>query len=566
MSERRAGRWFVLTGLTRLSVRVARLLVEDGAGVALVTSDPDDPLRTLLPEEVRVVLDPGDHERALSDAGLSGATALLVMGEDDLENLHLAVVGNTVGPDVPIVIRIFNPVLSDQFHEYMNVRRAYSVSALSAPTFVAAALSEDVVATMHLGDAEVILCRILVNPGSAIAGRTAGDVERDLDVAVVATAGAAGWQGASPDDRIEEGQEILVGGLLVPVLDLAVRDNRRLEAGRRRARRRRLPRPMRRSRGRPTLLPVAAAILSALLVAAGITFALAEDLAFVDAVYFTITAAFGDYLLGEATWWLKVVGILTILGGGALAAVLFSQLTAFATAERLEERIGRRARQLTDHVVVAGLGTVGYRVARLMSDLGIPVVAVERSPDASFREALGERAPVLFGDIRLPETLERAGIAQAACLIACTDDDLANVVACLHARRLNDGIRTIARVFDEGLAGRVERAFRIDASLSTTQVAAPAFASAASDQRAVRRVRRDGTTFLALRHELGEPLGLDDVEQWRVRGLRVLAFRRGLGAVQSVSRLSEGLVPGDAVIVTGPDEVVREIVLSSGSG
>ena len=71
---------------------------------------------------------------------------------------------------------------------------------------------------------------------------------------------------------------------------------------------------------------------------------------------------------------------------------------------------------------------------------------LELAPDARFVEAVRERSVVLSGDVRLPENLQRAAIEQAVAFLACTNDDLTNVQSCLHARRLNPGIRTVARI------------------------------------------------------------------------------------------------------------------------
>ncbi|MBC3844067.1 hypothetical protein GXW82_39340 [Streptacidiphilus sp. 4-A2] len=44
--------------------------------------------------------------------------------------------------------------------------------------------------------------------------------------------------------------------------------------------------------------------------------------------------------------------------------------------------LNRPLRTTTDHIVVLGLGKVGTRVMERLADLRIPVVAVERDPDA----------------------------------------------------------------------------------------------------------------------------------------------------------------------------------------
>ncbi|MGH2674271.1 MAG: NAD-binding protein [Actinomycetota bacterium] len=558
-----AGRRFVIHGLSRLTVRVARLLAVEMAEVVVVAAEEGRRLAPLLGDNAQVVWASPDLEADLREAGVSRAQAFLVLGDEDLENLQAAVVGNALSPATPVVLRIFNPVLAEQFEAGLNVRRAYSVSALAAPVFVAAALGEDVVQTLHLGDDEVALCRVTVNPGSPVAGESTAELERDFHLALLARAGPAGeWDPTTGGERIREGDQIMVGGPITDVLRLAVRDQT-MFGERRPARWRRTDRPARRGprRRAATLLPAMGSALAVLMLAAIIVFGIARGLAPIDAVYFTVTTAFGEFTLGDAHPALKVLGVITVLVGGALIGVVFSQLASIATAERLEQRAGRRARRYAGHVVVAGLGTVGYRVLSLLCDLGIPTVAIERTPDSRFREAIGDRAPVLSGDVRLPESLDRARVADAACLLACTDDDLANVLACLHARRVNPAIRTVARVFDEHLADRVGPAFGLDVALSATAIASDAFAAAATDERAPLPFDAGPVRHLTLREDFDEPVSRVDVRRWEAQGIHLLAFRRGQGPVEPPSALEDPLGPGDSALVAGPEPVIRRLLL-----
>jgi Trk K+ transport system NAD-binding subunit len=562
-----AGRRFVIHGLSRLTVRVARLLAEDLAEVVVVAHEKGRPLAPLLGDIAQLVWADGDQEAALAQAGLAGSQALLVLGEDDLHNLQAAVIGNALAPAVPVVLRIFNPVLAEQFATGLNVRRAYSVSALSAPAFVAAALSEQVIQTMHLGDDEVAVCRVEVNPGSPLAGRSTDDLEREFHLALVARGTPEGmWDPATGGERIGEGNEVIVGGPMIEVLRLAVRDHtifgRPRTKHRRRRRTERAATPVRSRTA--TLLPAMAAILAALLVAMAVAFGVAFDLDPVHAAYFTVTTAFGEFTLNDASSGLRALGIVAVLAGGALFGVLFSYLASVATTQRLEQRAGRRAQRLSGHVVVAGLGTVGYRVVSLLGELGIAAAAIERSVDSRFRDAVGDRAPVLSGDVRLPESLDRAGVADAECLVACTDDDLANVLACLHARRANPQIRTVARIFDESLAARVGSAFGIDVALSATGVAADAFAAAATDERAPVAFDTGPVRHLVLREDFDEPVDNQTVRSWEHQGLHLLAFRRGSDGVQPPSALRSPLRDGDSAVLAGPEGVVRRILLGPG--
>ena len=76
---------------------------------------------------------------------------MLALSESDLENLRGAVAARDLAPTVPVVLRAFDPLLADQLEQGWNVRRAYSVSALAAPAFVAAACGDAVLETLRLG-------------------------------------------------------------------------------------------------------------------------------------------------------------------------------------------------------------------------------------------------------------------------------------------------------------------------------------------------------------------------------------------------------------------------------
>jgi Trk K+ transport system NAD-binding subunit len=252
-----------------------------------------------------------------------------------------------------------------------------------------------------------------------------------------------------------------------------------------------------------TLLPATAAVLAALVVGSTIAFAVAEDLDVVDALYFTVATAWGSGSFDGDPAWEKVLGLVLMVGAGALVGVLFSHLAAIATAERLDLRMERRASGLRGHVVVAGLGTIGYRVLRLLDELDVPVVAIEQAATSRFAAAGAAHGPVLTGDARLPEDLARTGIALASCLIAATDDDLVNVSACVQAKAVNPTIRTVARIFDETLADHLGEALGVDVVVSASRVAAAAFVGAALDERAPRHVEFHGQRLVAFRHDFG---------------------------------------------------------------
>lgn len=563
---------FVIFGLSRLSVRVAHSLAETGAGLRLIHDGAeDDELRHLLPPAITVVsLVGGNYDAALREAQTEHAECLLVLGEDDMANLRAATAAQALAPDLAVVLRAFDPALASSLELGLNVRRAYSVSGLAAPAFIAAAAGGAVLETLLIGDGEVPLCRLPLAPGSPLIGLTPAEFKARHRCALIArSAQAEEWRSVLPDeqgsDEMSSGETLLIGGLLPDVLRLCC-----LNAG---------WLPVRRRRGKPpisagtmthrraTRLPWVTASLLIVLCLAVAVFSHVLRLRLVDAVYFVVTTAtttgYGDISLHDAPDWLKLFGCLVMLSGGALLGILFSHLASVATAERLDEMMGRRAGRLSGHIIIAGLGNVGYRVARTLTDLGLPVAVLERTADVRFAEAIRARSPVLTGDIRLPENLARVSVGQAVALIACTDDDLANLQACLHARRTNPELKTVARVFDESLAERLTRTFAITRALSASQAAAGAFVGAALDERALRPIRLGALSLLACRYSARSPISQATLAEWRSRGVRLLAYRTAPDAVHPPSALSGALPTGADAILCGPEAEILAIVGSA---
>ncbi len=136
---------------------------------------------------------------------------------------------------------------------------------------------------------------------------------------------------------------------------------------------------------------------------------------------------------------------------------------------------------LKDHVVVCGVGQVGYGVTKELLAFGETVVVVNRSGDEELLTRLRDlNVPIILGDARQSKTLELAGIKRAASVVCCTSDELTNLDIGLDARDLRPGIKVVLRMFDTTLAERVSRGFNIKTALSVSALAAPAFAAAAT--------------------------------------------------------------------------------------
>jgi len=173
---------------------------------------------------------------------------------------------------------------------------------------------------------------------------------------------------------------------------------------------------------------------------------------------------------------------LPIIGLGVLAdGVLRFGVMLFNKRARKEEWQVALASTYRNHIIVCGLGKLGYRVVRQLLDFGEEVVGVEMVADRPFVNTLRQvNVPVIVSDARQREVLVQAGVQHASALVACTQEDLTNLDIALDARELNPNIKIVLRMFDAELAKKIERGFGIHTAFSVSALAAPAFAAAAT--------------------------------------------------------------------------------------
>jgi Trk K+ transport system NAD-binding subunit len=180
-----------------------------------------------------------------------------------------------------------------------------------------------------------------------------------------------------------------------------------------------------------------------------------------------------------AAWLTRLVFFLVPVTG---VLVLGQGLVRLGTTLLSSEAWSRAmASTYSDHAVVCGLGRVSLRSIRWLLDLGQEVVVVEHHRDNPLLDELRAwNVPVVIGDARRGEVLESAGIHRADAIVPCTSDDLTNLSIALEARRLAPAIKVVLRMADVAMAARVRVGFDINTAFSIPEIAAPAFAAAAT--------------------------------------------------------------------------------------
>jgi Trk K+ transport system NAD-binding subunit len=544
---------FVVCGADALVYTLAVELANAGHRIRLTVITPPE-VRPDVPDfadlrtrGVRVLRAERLDERTFREAGLAGAEALALVMPDDMINLHAALVAREVEGDLRLVVRMFNTGLGYGIKKLFADSAVMSDAAMAAPAFVAAALGE--VAPTHF----------------RYAGRTLF-VARRSDV---------------PADKVvlplTGGTQVLPAGERTSPADLVLaqgpgRNNAQAITARRLARR---------GRRRRSLLSAGRAIRAGLNRKLGI--AVLATVA--------ITALAGGFLAHETGvhgfWRSFYVTLLTAVGSSdlepgnapiaqaaqlvlAIAGVaLLPLITAAVVDGVVKTRLALDRNQVhsvhADHIVLVGLGNVGTRVLRYLTDLGIDVVAIDRAPDArgaQVAEQLG--VPLIIGDASREETLRAASIDKCKALLVVSTDDAVNLQAALHARAVRPDIRVVLRLFDDDFAHRVQDAFNINISRSVSRLCAPAFAAAMLEREVLATIPVDRHALLVAAVKVlpgseldGAPLGDAD----RPGSARVIAMSEaGSEWVDWTADHRRVLSAGDEVVVVARRAGLRQLV------
>ena len=200
----------------------------------------------------------------------------------------------------------------------------------------------------------------------------------------------------------------------------------------------------------------------------------------IEGIYVMITMTFLQSAEPFPTEWylelfffiMPVVGISILAQGLTDFGILF-----FNRRLRGKEWELAVASTFSNHIVLIGMGHLGYRVATYLADLGQDVVVIEIAPKPDLLEkirALG--IPVIEEDGTRESVMLAAGIPQAHTILLCTQDDSLNLRMALKARNLNPQIQVVIRIFDDEFAESLQSQFGFHA-LSATGMAAPIFAA-----------------------------------------------------------------------------------------
>ena len=97
-------------------------------------------------------------------------------------------------------------------------------------------------------------------------------------------------------------------------------------------------------------------------------------------------------------------------------------------------------------IIIIGAGEVGFHIAQRLAVENKEVVVIDKSAEALRKIAETSDVQTVQGSGSSPEVLEDAGIAEADILLAVTDSDEINLIACFFANMLSPNVTKLARI------------------------------------------------------------------------------------------------------------------------
>jgi voltage-gated potassium channel len=189
-----------------------------------------------------------------------------------------------------------------------------------------------------------------------------------------------------------------------------------------------------------------------------------------DCLYMTIitlsTVGYGEIVplnpVGRAFASLLIIfGMGTLLYFASTVVALWVELDMGRVRRR--RKMDKTISQLSDHIIVCGIGTTGGHVVRELVATKTPCVMIDSDEEqlkllSAIVSERGQSALYVVGDATDDRVLAEAGIERARGLVAALRNDKDNIYIILSARQTNPKLRIIARAMEKDAPPKILRA------------------------------------------------------------------------------------------------------------
>jgi len=568
------GQTVLVCGLGRIGLECIKALRGYRVPVRAIDLNP--------PAEVELdgaAITQGDFRRPeiLQRAGIAQCRSIVLLADDTASNVEGALAARRLNPQVRLVLRGEQQSLHGLLSKQLGNLVVYEPNLMAAPAFAFAALDSHILAHFYIDNQLFQVFEHTIEEDDALLGVAVehthlpkSQVLLHLPTSPSEEAPPApmefyGWQPGRPmrlGDRVvvltagrprrpvrnERGPE----GFLENARWMLHTLHRRLGAG--------LSRP-----AKVALWGTGA--LCALLAVSVASFALGPlQLRPSEAFRVALLLLSGGHLadafdpfigLDPSVYWLELV---LVVVSTVLTAVLYALLTdRLLTARFL---LARRPHPPTrDHVIVAGLGTTGERIASVLQRMYRPVVAVDRD---RVEPHVLPKLSIVHGSATDAQILADANLGQAHGIVAATADDLQNVEIALLATSLNPDCRVAVRTFDPRFTENVSFLLPDAKVLCVSSLAATAYAAAALGEHVLGLFQLQGEPVLVVEYTIAAHDSLVRHPLWEIaEGYSVVPVlyqgQDGRARVLTPDDTTTRLCSGDRLVVLATPPALEAI-------
>ncbi|MCX7679103.1 MAG: NAD-binding protein [Spirochaetes bacterium] len=435
---------YIVCGYGHIGQRIALILSNLGYRVIVITNEYHHQLKKTSPHNIKVIKGDARDVTMLKKANIAKARGIAIVTDDDTANVTIALEARQLNPHIAIALRIYDLHLGTHLRNTIPLCKVFSTSAIAAPVFTAASKGKHIVSSFVYEDKTWI-------------------IEKKENFSIRQS----------------------------PTFEL--------NAGLKRKPRMQFKTLMKWWQNFPKQLKLAIIVLFAILLFTVAIFHYTLNLSFIDAFYFTITiittVGFGDINLLHSPWYVKLYGIITMLIGASILAIIISIMTDLLVSFRFRDILPFPLHSAKGHIVVAGAGNIGSRVIKHLLDEGESVIVIEQRDDAHNELSACESVPKVKGNAASEEVLLKAKINNANAVIAVTNSDIVNLCVALISKKYNVP-NIVTRIFDHSLLESAKHVLDLSTILSVSACAAPAFVASLLHPRAIHGFLEDATFYM----------------------------------------------------------------------
>lgn len=469
---------YIICGLEHIGLRLTEALLDLNEEVTVITLNKNEASLFFVRDRIACYIE-GDarNGQTLSMAGIEQADYFLIFTSNELKNIEINCKAKEVNPKIKTALLINNLAYSKIVKQGFDANYVFHLPTIVSLPIVSSCINKNILHTLSTKNETYYFGYIDCSEHPTVKGKTVKEIETSNEVKINCyLANEKNYYSFNNNSVINEGSLVYTtthekhfdtdnssftsNPIVESLLSETYKHFQLLKLF--------------------TIPPGIRKVIflySLLIVLSVFIFKFSLGLSFINSLYFVITTTstvgFGDFNLQQSPLWIKLYGCFVMLAGAALLATLFSVITDNIISKRLGGYINYNNRKIKNHIIIAGIGSIGLGVVDYLTKMGIKTVAIEKNPDNPRIKDLRSKLPVLIGDASDSRILLKAGIKKARTLAALIDDDLNNVNIVIKSNSLNNNLHTVARIFSHELNKKAKSAFQIDNVISASSIAVP---------------------------------------------------------------------------------------------